>query len=154
MIRDYLSQVLTEYWPKTNLLLTLANPCTSNPCLNSAVCLETIDDNYECFCRGDFSGPRCEGLTDTDFDKAYLTIISLQLTCRILNEQDIWSSGCRILSYTKTGRVIWQTLKLRNLFTQRVENTCFCGRYDTNFASDMKPFSYQKELWLFTDYSV
>ncbi|XP_067047616.1 uncharacterized protein [Acropora muricata] len=36
------------------------NPCTSNPCLNSAVCLETIDDNFECFCRGDFSGPRCE----------------------------------------------------------------------------------------------
>ncbi|XP_068705792.1 uncharacterized protein [Montipora foliosa] len=36
------------------------NPCSSNPCLNSAVCLETIDDNFECFCRGDFSGPRCE----------------------------------------------------------------------------------------------
>ncbi|XP_078383686.1 uncharacterized protein LOC144666194 isoform X4 [Oculina patagonica] len=37
-----------------------ANACTSNPCLNSAVCLETIDDSFECFCRGDFSGPRCE----------------------------------------------------------------------------------------------
>lgn len=54
----------------------------------------------------------------------------------------------------KHGVCLWKTLKLRDIFTQRVENTCFCCRYDTNFASDMKPFSYQKELWLFTDYSV
>lgn len=42
----------------------LVNACSANPCRNSAVCLETIDDDFECFCRGDFSGPRCEGLTD------------------------------------------------------------------------------------------
>nr|XP_058949529.1 uncharacterized protein LOC131777281 isoform X1 [Pocillopora verrucosa] len=38
------------------------NACSANPCRNSAVCLETIDDDFECFCRGDFSGPRCEDI--------------------------------------------------------------------------------------------
>ncbi|XP_022799980.1 uncharacterized protein LOC111337872 [Stylophora pistillata] len=38
------------------------NACPANPCRNSAVCLETIDDDFECFCRGDFSGPSCEDI--------------------------------------------------------------------------------------------
>ena len=38
--------------------------CHPNPCEHNGVCLKTIEGGFECFCRGDFSGPRCEGLTN------------------------------------------------------------------------------------------
>ena len=46
------------------VLCEFDNPCTSNPCENSAVCLPTeINGSFECQCLDGFSGDRCQ-ITD------------------------------------------------------------------------------------------
>ena len=36
------------------------NPCSSSPCGNDGMCVNTIDRNYTCVCKSQWAGANCE----------------------------------------------------------------------------------------------
>ncbi|CAF0745239.1 unnamed protein product [Brachionus calyciflorus] len=61
---SYLCQCYSGYYG-TNCELALPRPCSSNPCLNSGVCVEKLNSyDYYCECVGPYTGANCGTYVD------------------------------------------------------------------------------------------
>lgn len=62
-------------------LLTATDECSSNPCLNGAMCMNGID-KFACYCRSGFTGDICQTESGMSFTSLNTLVVVCYLDCR------------------------------------------------------------------------
>jgi len=57
---DFFDILFSNEFEKFKKINSAMKTCSENTCQNSGICSETSQGNYECLCREEYTGLRCE----------------------------------------------------------------------------------------------